>query len=207
MSTILARYDQVRYEIFKWRYELVGTRKILLALAMASITGLAAQVRAPLPFTPVPITGQTIAVLLSGVILGRWYGGLSQLFYVGMGLVGVPWFTGWSSGMSHLLGPTGGYIIGFVLAALFVGHFTDRFIKFRKFFPGLLLMLVANFLLIHGPGLVWLYVWISSIKGVAPGIFTLLMMGTIPFLPGDVMKILGAAAVTKAVTPKRPYTG
>ena len=167
---------------------------------MACFTGLAAQVRVPLPWTPIPITGQTFAVLLSGILLGRWYGGLSQVFYIGAGAAGLPWFAGWSGGISHLLGPTGGYLIGFILAALFLGHFVDRYIRARSFFPIFALMFFANFILIYLPGLLQL----SAVTG-ARDIYKLLTMGAIPFISGDIVKVIAAAALAKAITPKRAY--
>jgi len=203
----LIEYEKIRYGVFKWRYELATVNKIILAFLVASLTGAAAQIRIPLPFTPVPITGQTFAVLLSGMILGRCYGGLSQLFYVGLGIAGVPWFSGWRGGVSHLVGPTGGYIIGFILAALFVGYFTERYIKFRYFLPSLFIMVVANFLFIHGFGLLHLYLWSLLVKKAPVSFSTLLMMGTLPFIPGDIIKATGAALLTEGITPKRAYNG
>ena len=97
-----------RYNAYRWRYELSLIKKIALVLGMAGVTGLAAQIRFPLPWTPVPITGQTFAVLLVGVLLGRWYGGLSLATYAVLGVAGLPWFTGWSGGIGHLAGPTWG---------------------------------------------------------------------------------------------------
>ncbi len=89
--TVLDKYKDVRYNLFKWRCEASLIHKIILAFAMACFTGIAAQVRIPLPWTPVPISAQTFAVLLSGVLLGGWYGGLSQVFYIGAGVAGVPY--------------------------------------------------------------------------------------------------------------------
>jgi biotin transport system substrate-specific component len=199
---VLDRYKDVRYNLFKWRYEASLVYKIILAVAMASFTGIAAQVRIPLPWTPVPISAQTFAVLLSGVLLGGWYGGLSQVFYIGAGIAGVPWFSGGGSGIAHILGPTGGYIVGFILAAFFVGYFIDRFIRARGFLAIFLLMLFANFVLIHLPGLFQL----SVVTGVK-NIYKLLSMGTLPFILGDVAKILAAAALAKGITPKQSYNG
>lgn len=199
---VLDRYKDVRYNLFKWRYEASLVYKIVLAVAMASLTGIAAQVRIPLPWTPVPISAQTFAVLLSGVLLGGWYGGLSQVFYIGAGIAGVPWFSGGGSGIAHILGPTGGYIIGFILAAFFVGYFIDRFIRARGFLTIFFLMLFANFVLIHLPGLFQL----SVVTGVK-NIYKLLSMGTLPFILGDVAKILAAAALAKGITPKQAYNG
>jgi len=117
---IAARIDRTKYDVFRWRYELGISKKIALALGLACLTGLVAQIRIVFPWSPVPVTGQTFAVLLAGVLLGRWWGGISLAIYAGLGAAGVPWFTGWGSGLGYLGGPTGGYIIGFMLAALFL---------------------------------------------------------------------------------------
>ncbi len=200
--TVLDKYKDVRYNLFKWRCEASLIHKIILAFAMACFTGIAAQVRIPLPWTPVPISAQTFAVLLSGVLLGGWYGGLSQVFYIGAGIAGVPWFSGGGSGIAYISGPTGGYIIGFILAALFIGYFVDRFARARGFFAIFVLMFFANFVLIHLPGLLQL----SVVTGVR-NIYKLLSMGTLPFIVGDVAKVLAAAALAKAITPKQAYDG
>jgi biotin transport system substrate-specific component len=200
--TVLDKYRDVRYNLFKWRCEASLIHKIILAFAMASFTGIAAQVRIPLPWTPVPISAQTFAVLLSGVLLGGWYGGLSQVFYIGAGIAGVPWFSGGGSGIAYISGPTGGYMIGFILAALFIGYFVDRFVRARGFFAILVLMFFANFVLIHLPGLLQL----SVVTGVR-NIYKLLSMGTLPFIVGDVAKVLAAAALAKAITPEQAYNG
>jgi biotin transport system substrate-specific component len=206
-TTYVERYRVARYNVFKWRYELSIVKKIGLALGMAVLTGLVAQIRILLPWSPVPITGQTFAVLLAGVLLGRWYGGLSQLIYAVLGFAGVPWFGGWSAGIGVLLGPTGGYIIGFVLAAWFIGYFTDTRIRSRNFFPMLGLMLFANFVLIHGPGLMQLGLYLSIVKGLELTLVKLLWLGTIPFIPGDILKAVAAAAAAKSITPKESYNG
>lgn len=202
VTTVIDRYKDVRHNLFKWRCEASLIHKIILAFAMASITGIAAQVRIPLPWTPVPISAQTFAVLLSGVLLGGWYGGLSQVFYIGAGIAGVPWFSGGGSGIAYISGPTGGYIIGFILTALFMGYFIDRFARARGFFAIFILMLFANFVLIHLPGLLQL----SVVTGVR-NIYKLLSMGTLPFIAGDVAKIVAAAALAKAITPEQAYNG
>jgi len=105
---IAARINQSKYDIFRWRYDLSIPKKLSLALGMAALTGLLAQVRIPLPWTPIPITGQTFAVLLAGVLLGRRWGGIGMAIFAGLGFAGLPWFSGWESG----LGATRGYIIG-----------------------------------------------------------------------------------------------
>jgi biotin transport system substrate-specific component len=202
---IAARINQTKYDLFRWRYELSIPKKLALATGAACLVGLLAQLRIPLPWSPVPVTGQTFAVLLAGVLLGRWWGGISLALYAGLGVAGVPWFTGWGGGLAHLAGPTGGYIIGFILASLFLGYFTDKYIRSRGFFCMLGLMLFANFILIYGPGLLQLGLWLSFIKG-SPATFTsLLAMGALPFIAGDITKAVIAAAIARGVTPKQAY--
>jgi biotin transport system substrate-specific component len=200
------KYEQATYDFFKWRYELDTVHKIVLSFGFACLTGFLAQIRIYLPWTPVPITGQTFAVLLCGIIIGRW-GGVSQGMYAGIGMAGVPWFAGWSGGIAVITGPTGGYIIGFILAAFFLGYVVDRYIWSRSFLSMLILMLFANFVLIYGPGLFQLYLWLSLVKGASIEIWELLIMGAIPFIAGDVIKVVVAASVTKGITPKRAYNG
>ena len=205
---IVTTINRAKYDVFRWRYELSIPKKIALALGMACLTGLVAQIRIVLPWNPfVPVTGQTFAVLLAGVLLGRWWGGTSLAIYGGLGAAGVPWFTGWNSGLGYLAGPTGGYIIGFILAALFVGHFTDKYIRSRSFFSMLGLMLFANFILIYIPGLLQLGLWLNLVKGEPAAFTSLLTMGAIPFIAGDITKAVIAAAIARGVTPKLAYNG
>ncbi|MBM3243088.1 biotin transporter BioY [Candidatus Poribacteria bacterium] len=203
--TLANKYFKARYLLFKWRYNLAFANKIAIAFGMAGVTGLVAQLKLSLPWTPVPITGQTFAVLLAGVLLGRWWGGISQAIYIVIGVAGVPWFAGWSGGYSALLGPSGGYLLGFILAALFLGHFTDKYIRARNFLPMLGLMLFANFVLIHVPGLLQLYLWFYLVKGAVPTLWNLLWMGSITFVIGDITKIVAAAALAKGITPKQAF--
>lgn len=204
MSIYMGRYKDARYNFFKWRHELEFLNKLFLALAFACLTGLLAQFRLYLPWTPVPITGQTFAVLLSAVILGRW-GGVSQGMYVGFGAAGVPWFAGGAAGILVLAGPTGGFLIGFMVSAFFLGHVVDSYVGSRKLMSMLPLMLFVNFIIIHGLGLTQLYLWLYFAKGSSVGLYELLMMGTIPFVVGDLTKIAAAATIGKGITPKQAY--
>ena len=204
--TAIARsYFEARFWLFKRRSSLTVANKIILALGMACVTGLVAQVKFQLFFTPVPITGQTFAVLLAGVLLGRGWAGVSQAIYVIIGAAGVPWFAGGMGGFAAIAGPSGGYIIGFIFAALFVGHFSDKYIRARNFLPMFGLMAFANFVLIHIPGLIGLSLHGYLVKDSAATVGTLLLLGSIPFIPGDILKIAAAAALAKAVMPKRAF--
>jgi biotin transport system substrate-specific component len=194
-------YRNARLRAFRYPREAALGRKVALAIGFAALTGLAAQVRIPLPFTPVPITLQTFAVLLAGMVLGARWGGTSQVLYAGLGAAGVPWFTGATAGLASILGPTGGYIVGFVVAAVAVGYATGRAPRFRRF-PALLgVLLVANFVVIYGVGLPWLWGWLSFVKGAPVTTMELLTMGLFPFVAGDVVKLLGATAVARAILP------
>jgi biotin transport system substrate-specific component len=204
---LAARINQTKFEVFRWRCELSVPKKLALALGIALLTGLAAQLRVQLPWSPVPITGQTFAVLLAGVLLGKWWGGVSLALYAGLGIAGVPWFAGFGSGLGYLAGPTGGYVIGFVFAALFLGYFTDKYVRARSFVSMLALMLFANFVLIYVPGLLQLGLWLNIVKGQPVTFSSLLMMGAIPFIVGDITKAALAAAIARGITPKMAYNG
>ncbi len=197
-------FERARLRFFRYRAAAGTAQKAGLALSFAAVTGLAAQVRVPLPFTPVPITLQTFAVLLTGVVLGARWGGASQGLYAILGAAGVPWFTGTAGGLGQILGPTGGYIVGFVLAAAVVGYVTDRYLKARRFAALVAVLAVANFGVIYGVGLPWLYAWLATTSG-APSLVKLLELGLVPFVPGDVVKLLAAAGVATAVVPKEPF--
>lgn len=170
--------------------------KIMLSLAFASLTAVLAQVALPLPWTPVPLTGQTYAVLLAGVLLGRW-GAVSQIMYIGLGFAGVPLFAGGSA--AALSGATAGYLAGFVVSAFIIGSIVDTQSRFCRGARLTVFMLAVNLLVIHGLGIAWLYVWKNAITGSAASFITLLLMGSIPFVPGDIIKVLLAAGTSRFV--------
>ncbi|MEO0226145.1 MAG: biotin transporter BioY, partial [candidate division WOR-3 bacterium] len=120
------------------RWTLVIPRRqslIFMTLSFGLAMVFSAYIYIPLPWTPVPITLQTFFVFLSGIIL-RYYGGLSQILYVGLGAIGLPVFAQGFGGISRIFGPTGGYLIGFIIAAIFIG----QFYSIRNFFKGLLIL-------------------------------------------------------------------
>lgn len=187
-----------RYLITR-RSEVSVAIKILLAIAMALITGLMAQVRIPLPFTPVPITGQSFAVLCAGLLLGRNWGAISQSLYIIFGVAGLPLFSNMTSGLAVLWGPTGGYLIGFIFCAYFLGWVADQPRIVNRFIPLFLTMLAANLLLIFVPGLVFLGVWMNIIKGSPASVSQVLAWGFTPFIPGLLIKTYLATGFCSAV--------
>lgn len=202
INMYINKYKNIRYNFFKWRYELELVHKICLAFFFACLTGLLAQLRVYTPWTPVPITGQVFAVVLAGILLGRW-GGISQMMYVGIGILGVPWFAGFNSGLLYLTGPTGGYIIGFIIAAFFIGYMIDRYTWSRKFHSMVLLMMFSTFVLIYIPGLIQFYLW----TGASLRLWELLTLCVIPFIAVDVIKSVIAAIIATIITPKKAYGG
>lgn len=158
---------------------------VSLVLGGAALTGLLAQVAIPL--WPVPVTGQTLAVLLVGSTLGASRGALSMLAYGLLGVAGIPWFSDASHGMGVLLGSTGGYIVGFVLAAALTGWLAQRQWD-RRF-------LHAAVTFLAGSGAVFLVglPWLAVVTGA--DLAQTLSWGLWPFIPGGIIKALIAAAI------------
>ena len=162
---------------------------ILLVVSAAAITALAAQVRIPLPFTPVPITGQTFAVLLTGAALGWRLGSAGQLLYVAVGALGAPVFTDNSGGIEVLTGATGGYLIGFIVAAGLVGRLAER--RQDRTFATMFTAFIVGSVVIYAIGVVGL------ISSTGWPLVEAVEKGVVPFLLGDMVK----AAVAGLLLP------
>jgi biotin transport system substrate-specific component len=158
--------------------------QIVLVFCGAAFVGIAAQIAIPLPFTPVPLTLQTFAVLLAGAALGSLRGVASMGLYALMGVVGVPWFAEGSSGFSTA---SFGYILGFILAAFIVGRLAERGASTTSI-QSAALMVIGN-LAIYAVGVTWLKFAIDSSWATA------LSLGVVPFLIGDAIKIALAAGL------------
>jgi biotin transport system substrate-specific component len=158
-------------------------RDVLLIVGASGATALAAQVALPLPWSPVPLTGQTFAVLLSGAVLGARRAFLAQLLYLAEGAVGLPVFAAGAAGFAIFAGPTGGYLLAFPLAAAVTGALAGRRWD-RRFGPMLGAMLLGS-AVIFGLGLAALSRFVAADR--------LLAAGLLPFLPGDVIKSTLAA--------------
>ena len=178
---------------------------VALMVGFALLTALVAQVRVPLPGTPVAITGQTFGVLLAGAALGSRFGAGSMLLYVTLGAIGLPFFAGAEGGLAYAAGSTFGYLAGFIVAAWLVGWFAeqrhDRTI--RTAIPAFLVGSAAIYFL----GVGWLWVSVESI----PTLSAALEAGFYPFIAGDLVKILLAGLVLPAawmmVNRTRRYEG
>lgn len=163
-------------------------RDLLLVTAGALLVALLAQVRIPLPFTPVPLTGQTFAVLLVGAALGSRRGFASLSLYTLIGALGLPVFAGGAAGLAYASGPTGGYLAGFIVAAFVVGLLAERGLE-RSIRTSILPFLVGT-LVIYICGAGWLAVLFGFEKA--------LELGVTPFLLGDAIKLALAALALPA---------
>jgi biotin transport system substrate-specific component len=160
---------------------------IALVLGGSAFVGISAQVVIPLPFTPVPLTLQTFAVLLVGAALGTWRGVASMVVYAAAGTAGVPWFSAGSSGWG---GASYGYILGFILAAGIVGRLAEHGAT-RTPLRTAGLMVLGN-VVIYAVGVSYLKFAIDASWATA------LSLGMIPFLLGDALKIALAAGLFPA---------
>jgi len=157
------------------------TKNMVLCALFSALTAVSALVAIPLPFSPVPVTFQAFFALLSGAILGSKLGAVSQAVYVLAGTAGMPVFSRGSGGAGYLLGPTGGYLAGFILCAFFTGFLFERAKKpyGRKAFA----RLVPGVLLVYLSGIIWLML----ITRLTPA--KAFLIGVVPFIPGDIVKI------------------
>lgn len=174
---------------------LVEDRRItLLGVAGFAVTLVAAsQVAIPLPFTPVPITLQPLVVVLAGMMLGPVYGAASMLAYLAAGAVGLPVFAPMGApGMMRFLGPTGGYLLAYPLAAYVAGMLVQR----TRTFSGRALAAGAGVLMLYVGGLAQLALITGSVTRAA-------VLGVLPFVALDAVKSLVAAAVTRSPAPDR----
>jgi biotin transport system substrate-specific component len=201
MNINIDNYYSARKNVFERIQDASTATKLLMSFMMACVTGIMAQIVIPLPWTPVPITAQTFAVLCSGLLLGKKYGCLSQIIYIVLGVAFIPWFGGMTGGLEIFLGSTFGFFIGFVIASYFVGFITEKYAEARNFKKMAVTIGIANFALIYIPGLAGLALFLGM-QGTPVGIVDLLMMGLIPFIAGDIVKILGVASLSKVFLPK-----
>jgi biotin transport system substrate-specific component len=161
------------------------TRLVSLAVVFSLLTALAAQI--VIPIGPVPITGQTFAVLLTGALLGSRLGAMAMIIYLVEGAVGLPFFYGGHGGIGHILGPTGGYLVAFPAAAFITGAFAENGWD-KRFLTAVAAMAVGSIVILLAG---WL--WFSVLMQTAA--LAAFKVSVLPHLPGDIIKILLAAAV------------
>lgn len=201
-----------RERFFELRHESLYL-DLLLALTFATVTGLSAQVAIHTPWSPVPFTLQVLAVLASGIVLGYRWGTASQLLYVLLGVVAIPWFapsagqaafstgglsSGALSGLSVISSPVGGYILAFPIAALVVGFVSDRYLEGRSVFSQVGVSLVGVGIIYALGALVFWFV----LRLPFPVVLT---EAVLLFIPVDLAKAIVAGGIGTVVTAKRPF--
>lgn len=156
----------------------------MLVIVGSMLIALSAKFAFPLPFSPVPVTGQTFAVLLIGALYGSKRGMLTVLAYMAEGISGMPVFTGAGAGLAYLAGPTGGYVAGFAAAAGITGLLAEK--GWDRSVVKTALAMAAGSAAIYLFGVMWLSQFVGG-KAIS--------MGLVPFIPGDILKIMAAAAI------------
>ena len=198
---------QIRVRIGKETYLMTGmtrySRTTYLALCglFAAIMAVCSFITIPLGFTPVPINLGTLGVFLAGGILGKKYGTVSIAVYVLLGAIGIPVFAGFKGGLGVLAGPTGGYIIGYIVAAFIIGLIIETFEKGSagetggnagfKGFAGIVVALIIGLLACYALGTLWF------ILSTGTGVWASLLACVFPFLPGDGIKIVVATILIR----------
>ena len=158
---------------------------IAIAFSGSVLLALLARLSIPVPFSPVPITGQTFGILFLGAVLGSRIGTLSVIMYILEGLIGLPVFAGGSIGFLYLIGPTGGYLIGFIPAIYLVGYLSEQ---------GWMNNFSATFVaMIYGTSIIFIFgiSWLA----VTAGFGTAVSIGLYPYIPGAVIKIILATTI------------
>lgn len=209
------------YQTMNTRTQSPVTTMILCGL-FAAITAICSWINIPIGITPVPINLATFAVLLGGAFLGAKAGAVSQLVYLLLGLIGLPVFHGFTSGPGVLAGPTGGYLIGYIMCALFVGALATKSPRKKspsgepfpsgETFPSgkvhpsdkrkgtalrLAWVFCGGFLICYAFGTLWFMISTHT------PLLASLMACVLPFLPGDILKIILAVMICKRSLPIR----
>ena len=172
--------------------------RVASVLFITVLTAAAAQISFPLPFTQVPLTFQPMVVLVGGLVLGSRLGFASQVLYLMAGIAGLPVFAASATlppGLLRLLGPTGGYLMVYPLAAFVVGYLAER--GLAKRYATSVAAMLAGLAIIYAGGTVWLAFFARLATGsAAVGLTTALASGVYPFVLADLVKLAAAAGIT-----------
>lgn len=175
----------------------IKTRDMILVALFAALTVVGGYIS--IPIGSVPITLQSFFSLLSGILLGPFLGGLSQLVYVIIGLIGLPVFAGGSGGISSIFHPSFGYLIGYIVAPIVVGKIikTDDNTKFMK----LLVACILGSLAIYVLGIPYMYVILKYVSHVNMTLLKTFEIGCFVFIPGDILKCIIASIISIKILP------
>ena len=182
MSSLVSRPHTTLADVLSPRQQRSWLLDVVLVVLFSAFVALTAQVEIPL--WPVPLTLQTLGVLFTGAVLGSRRGALALLLYLTEGALGLPVFAGGASGVGYMLGPTGGYLVGFVVAAGVVGWLAQLGWDRRLVWTAVA-MVIGN-VIIYACGVAWLAVFLGDLWGA-------LVKGMLLFVVGDLIKIAVAA--------------
>ena len=171
---------------------------IVYASLMAALISVGAYLTVPIPIGPIPLVLQNLFVFLAGLLLGSLWGLASVGIYLLVGAIGLPVFVGGTGGLAHFLGPTGGYLFGFAAAAFVIGYLAERL---RDYVVGDVVAVVAGVLMVFLFGVPWL----KLVTGMSWE--KALLVGMLPFLPGDAVKAVAAVLLARAIRPMMKAIG
>ncbi len=163
---------------------------MLTATMFSSLIIILSFLKIPLPFSPVPVTGQTLAVMLTGLVLSPIQAFIAVGIYILLGLVGLPVFSGGTSGIGVLAGPTGGYLIGFLVGAVVISVIRNNK---NTIFRMSIATVIGGIVIIYVFGVLWL----SIARGL--DIIKAFSLGALPFIPGDIFKSIVAVIVGQRI--------
>jgi len=163
----------------------INIRQMTLISLFAALTAVGAFISIPL--YPVPLSLQSLFTLLAAMILGSVMGALSQIIYVLLGVIGLPVFAGFKAGIGILFGPTGGFLLGFIISAYIIGKIVE--LKKEKNIFYYFLVGIIGTIILYIIGITQL----SLVTGI--GIEKAITVGMLPFLPGDILKIIAASFI------------
>ena len=176
---------------------MIPVKKIVLCSLFAALIALLAQISVPLPFSPVPVTGQTLGIFLVGSLLGGKWSAFSVLIYILLGAVGLPVFHHFQGGLHIIFGPTGGFLWGFVPASYILGKISEKKISYGTMILGMFLCMCTYFTL----GALYLALTAGLTFRQA------LLMGVLPFIPLDIVKLAVAASLGLTLRRRLEKTG
>ena len=169
-----------------------ATEQVCAVVLVTGLTAIAAQVSVHLPFTPVPFTLQPMVVLLGAMVLGSRLGATSQMLYLALGIAGLPVFAAsplLPQGAARLLGPSGGYLMSYPLAAFVTGALAER--GFDRRYLTAIVAMAAGLAVVYAGGTAWLSIASQQVRGMSSA----LAAGVVPFIVPDVFKLVVAAGV------------
>jgi len=176
----------------------ITTKNMILTSLFAALTAIGA-VLIVIPLGPVDFTLQLFFTILSGIILGSKYGAMSQILYVGMGIIGLPVFAGGKGGFAYIFAPSFGYLLGFILGAYISGKIVEKL--GWKSFKNILIASLAGLAAVYLIGFPYLYIILTKVNGLDLSFYEVLKSGVLIFMPGDLIKCVIASLLSIKVLP------